>query len=314
MDMKKMSEKIIITGATGFIGKAVSHFLLENGYEIIALSRNPSKYELTEDNRMKFVLWDGQKAEGWVEYAENAKAIINLAGENIASGIWTDRKKRKILESRVKATQAILQAIKRLNTKPEVMIQASAIGYYGSRPDQVLDESSSAGKGFLADLTQIWEETASIIQKSSVRLVILRFGVALGKHGGLLPRIKPVFKSFLGGHFGSGEQYISWIHITDITKSIHYLLSQYQLKGVFNLTAPQPVSSREFFKCVGEHLHRPSWFHVPAGIIKTLMGEMAEELLLANQRVMPKRLIENDFQFNYPTLDSALSQLFDENV
>jgi uncharacterized protein (TIGR01777 family) len=309
-----MSGKIIITGATGFIGRFVSHFLLEKGYEIIALSRSPDKYKPIGENRMKFILWDGQSAEGWVEYTENAKAIINLAGENIASGIWTNRRKKRILESRINATQAISQAIKRVNIKPEVMIQASAIGYYGTRQDEVLNESSSAGQGFLSELTQIWEEGATAIQKSNIRLVILRFGMVLGKHGGLLPRIKPVFKSFFGGHFGSGKQYISWIHISDIAKSISYLLSQHQLKGVFNLTTPQPVSSREFFYCIGKHLHRPSWFHIPAGVLKTFMGEMAEELFLASQRVMPKRLIENDFHFDYPTLDSALSQIFDNNV
>lgn len=310
-----MPGKIIITGATGFIGGFVSNSLLEDGYEIIALSRNPDKYKPIGEDRMKFVLWDGQNAEGWVEYVENAKAIINFAGENIASGIWTNRRKRRILESRVNATQAISQAIKLVDIKPEVLIQASAIGYYGTRQNEVLSESSSAaGKGFLSELTQIWEEEASVMQKSNVRIVILRFGMVLGKHGGLLARIKPVFKSFFGGHFGSGKQYISWIHISDILKSIKYFLIQHQLKGVFNLTAPQPVCSRDFFRCVGKHLHRPSWFHIPSGVLKTFMGEMAEELFLASQQVMPNRLIENNFQFDYPTLDSALSQIFDNNV
>lgn len=309
-----MPGKIIITGATGFIGGFVSNFLLEEGYEIIALSRNPDRYKPIREDRMKFVLWDGQSAEGWVEYVKNAKAIINLAGENIASGIWTNRRKRRILESRVSTTQAISQAIKCSKNKPEVMIQASAIGYYGTRQDEILNEFSSAGQGFLSELTQIWEKEASVIEKSNVRLVILRFGIVLGRHGGLLTRIKPVFKSFFGGYLGSGKQYISWIHISDIAKSIKHFLSQHQLKGVFNLTAPQPVCSRDFFRCVGKHLHRPSWFHIPAGVLKTFMGEMAEELFLASQRVIPKRLIESDFQFDYPTLDSALSQIFDNDV
>ncbi len=305
-----MSKNVIITGATGFIGRSISAFFMKKGYEIIALSRNPSKYQEMPNNRLKLVLWDGQSGEGWFRYINDAEVIVNLAGESISSGVWTTDKKKKLLKSRVNSIQAILQAISRASRKPKVLFQASAIGYYGSQGDQRLDESSSPGEGFLAQLTKEWESMAMEIERFGVRLVRLRFGVVLGKSGGILSRINFPFRLFLGGHFGNGEQWISWIHISDILKAMDFILLRPELSGVFNLTSPYPVKSKEFFRAVGNSLNRPSWFHIPTTVLKLFMGEMAEEVFLTSQHVSPQKLLDKGFQYDYPKINKALADIY----
>ena len=305
-----MSKSVIMTGATGFIGRSISPFFMKKGYDIIALSRNPSKYKEMQNNSFKLVSWDGQSCEGWLRYVDDTEVIVNLAGESIASGVWTTDRKNILIKSRVNSIQAILRAVSRASRKPNVLIQASAIGYYGSQGDQKLDESSPPGEGFLAQLTKEWENIAREIEKLGVRLVLLRFGVVLGRSGGILSRVNIPFRLFLGGHFGNGKQWISWIHISDILKATDFILMRPELSGVFNLTSPFPVKSREFFRAVGKSMNRPSWFHIPSAVLKLFIGEMAEEVFLTSQHVSPQKLLDKGFQYDYPKINDALADIY----
>ncbi|MEJ2634781.1 MAG: TIGR01777 family oxidoreductase [Calditrichia bacterium] len=304
-----MAPKIIITGASGFIGTALSSLLHEKGYDVYALSRHPGSAEGLNKNEIKIVGWDGRSARGWGEHADGALAIINLAGDNIASGIWTNKKKKRILESRLQVGEAVSQAINKARQKPQVLIQASAIGFYGSRGDEILDETSPAGNGFLAEVTENWERSVRLDKNGPTRKVIIRIGIVLGKNGGLLSRVVVPFKLFVGGHMGSGRQWFSWIHLEDLTRAILFLIEQQELSGTFNLTAPEPIKSNEFYQLVGKQLNRPSWFHLPASLLRLALGDMAKEMLLPSQRVLPRNLTQAGYQFIYSGANKALEQI-----
>jgi uncharacterized protein (TIGR01777 family) len=305
-----MKKKIVIAGASGFIGTVLIKSLLQKDFEIIALSRYPQKYDKKGRN-VNYVYWNTSQSGKWLEYLDGAEAVINLVGERIAGGVWTKKKKNRIVQSRLNSALAIARAIESIPKKPKFVIQASAIGYYGSRGDQILDESVSSGHGFLADLTKQWEGAISIVEQQNVRLVILRIGIVLGKKGGFLSPIKLQTLLYLGGYFGDGKQWLSWIHVDDIARIIQFILNDPESGGVFNVCAPEPVQSKALFKSVGKELNRPVWLKFPAPVLRLLLGEMANELFLASQRVVPKRLVEAGFQFKYPRLDTAFAEIFD---
>ncbi len=300
--------RIVITGATGFIGRALCKELHKD-YEIIALSRDARRAAASEANWTKVVEWDGRSMGSWVRQADGAFAIINLAGENVASGRWNKSKKVGILHSRLDSTRAVLSAIKLVNKKPAVVIQASAIGYYGPCNNEKLDETSPAGKGFLADVCQKTELIASQMDESGVRCVVIRTGVVLGNTGGAFPRIMLPFRFFLGGHAGSGKQWFSWINLEDQVAAIKFLMENENLKGVFNLTSPQPVTMKKFCRKLGWIWKRPSWLFFPGFILRPALGEMANEMLLSGQRVLPKRLQDAGFEFKYPEVKKALKAI-----
>jgi hypothetical protein len=304
-----MSKRIIISGATGFIGRALCRELIEKGYDVVVLSRNPVKGTTLLSKSLQVVSWDARTAEGWMQYAEGAHGIINLAGENIASGRWTQERKQKILESRLAAGKAIVEAVTRVGHKPRVVIQASGIGYYGSRGDELLKETSSAGQGFLADVATQWEQTTSTVESLGVRQIIIRTGIVLGRDGGFLVRVLLPFKLFMGGYMGSGRQWLSWIHITDEVGAICFLLEKEALTGAFNLCAPHPLAAKEFFHVVGAVMGRPSWLPVPGFMLRLMLGEMAEELILSGQRAVPERLLGTGYEFRYPAAEAALREL-----
>jgi hypothetical protein len=304
-----MSERIIITGATGFIGRALCKRLVEGGYEVVALSRNPKRGSESLRNQVKIVNWDAKTAEGWANLADGAYAIINLAGENIGSGRWTERKKRRILESRLNAGGAVVQAVEQAESKPKVVVQASGIGIYGNRDDEILDESSLPGSGFLVEVAKPWEESTRKVESVGVRHVIIRTGVVLGADGGFLSRVLLPFRLFMGGRLGSGHQWIPWIHLDDEVRAIVFLIEKENLRGVFNLTAPNPLTSKDFFRLLGRVMRRPSWLPVPGFALRLLLGEMAKELILSGQRAMPKRLLDSGYEFEYPDAESALREI-----
>ena len=308
-----MSKLIITTGASGFIGKVLCRQLIEANYDVVALSRNPGETNKLLPNEVNVVKWDTKTAQGWVNYADGAYAIINLAGENIASGRWTRTKKRRILESRLNAGKAIIQAVEQAKNKPRVVIQASGVGYYGGRGDEVLDESSSSGSGFLSEVAKQWEQSTRRVESVGVRHVIIRTGVVLGPNGGFLSRVILPFRLFVGGRLGSGKQWISWIHIYDEVKAIRFLLEREDLHGVFNLTAPSPLTSKNFFGVLGRVMKRPSWLPVPTFALRLALGEMAKELILSGQRVVPKRLLESGYDFLYLDAKFALREILMEN-
>jgi uncharacterized protein (TIGR01777 family) len=299
--------RVIITGATGFIGRALTEYLVHDGYEIVVLSRNPGIK--SESNKITFIQWDPKNPSGWTNYVVGAYAIVNLAGENISAGRWTQKRKLTILESRLNAGTAIVEAVKRINEKPKVIVQASAIGYYGSRGDEILEESSSPGSGYLPEVAQKWELSTKEIESLGVRHVIIRTGIVLGKDGGALPRLIRPFRFFAGGPLGNGKQWFSWIHLEDEIKAIRFLVENEDLNGAFNLTAPSPLVMKDFCKVLGGVMHRPSWLKVPGLMLRLIMGEMAEALLLTGQRVLPKRLLEAGYRFSYPDVEPALTQI-----
>jgi len=301
-----MAKKIIITGGTGFIGKKLCQELAASGYELFILTRNIERTNKIFVNNFTPLEWDGETSNGWLNYADGAYAIINLAGENIGSGRWTRNKKKSILQSRLLAGKAVIEAINKAKNKPSVLIQASGIGIYGDRGDEILDETSAIGTGFMPELARQWEQSVNEAEAIGARLVYLRTGVVLGENADFIRRVLLPFRLFFGGYLGSGKQWISWIHLADEVNAIKFLLEREDLSGVFNLSAPAPLTYKAFFRTLGKVLNRPSWFHVPGFLLKILLGEMAESLILSGQRAIPKRLFEAGFEFKYPELESAL--------
>lgn len=301
--------RVIITGGTGFIGRPLSQRLVERGYEAICLTRNASAANEKWGNRIKFVDWNGRNAVGWGGYADGASAIINLAGESIASGRWNRKKKQRILQSRMSSGEAVVKAVQSVKKNPEVFIQASAIGYYGDRRDTVLDETSPPGKGFLSEVTKKWEASTAALE-TCTRRIIIRTGMVLGPNGGALVRLVQPFRYFVGGHTGTGKQWNSWIHVEDVIQSILFLMESKDLRGVFNLTAPYPLKNKDFCKAIGTVLRRPSWLPVPGFFLKLFFGELAKEALLTGQRVYPKRLQESGYKFIFPEAKKALVDIF----
>jgi len=303
-----MAKRIVILGATGFIGRALSRSLLEADYEVVALSRNKIKGKEILGEQIRIAEWDSKSAKGWEDLANGAYAIINLAGENLGSGRWTEKKKKAILESRLNAGKAVGMAVNLVQSKPKVVIQASAIGYYGSRSDEILNESSLPGKGFLSEIAKRWEESTKEIEPQ-VRRVTIRTGIVLGRGGGTLDRLAQLFRIFLGGHFGNGRQWFSWIHLDDEVEAIQFLLEREDLRGVFNLSAPEQLRMKDFCRILGEIMKRPSWLPIPGFALRLFLGEMAEEMLLSGQRVVPERLIEAGYRFVYPKPEPALKEI-----
>ncbi|NIM89657.1 MAG: TIGR01777 family protein [Candidatus Aminicenantes bacterium] len=299
---------VIILGATGFIGRALSQSLVEEGYEVVALSRNQIRGREILGDQVKIVEWDSKSAEGWASHVNGAYAIVNLVGENLSSGRWTQERKKSILESRLKAGKAVNMAIQLAQSKPKVVIQASAIGYYGSRSDEILDESSPPGEGFLSEVTVKWEDSTKEVE-SQVRRVIIRTGLVLGRGGGILSRLVRPFRFFLGGPPGSGKQWFSWIHLDDEVSAIRFLMEREDLQGAFNLTAPEQLMIKDFYHILGKAMRRPSWLPIPGFVLRLLYGEMAQETILSGQRVVPKRLLEAGYKFIYPQAGEAIKEI-----
>ena len=298
--------QIVITGATGLIGSALTRNLRESGYKIIALTRDPAKSEAIQEANIEYVKWDGTTSSGWAKYVENADVVVNLAGANLVDKLWTSKVKRVILDSRIYAGKAVLQAIMRAKKKPKLLIQASATGYYGSRGDNELTESSKKGVGFLSDVCQQWEDSTKMVEAHGVRRVVVRTGVVLAKDSKIISMLRLPFRLFLGGHPGSGKQWFSWIHLQDVVNSFNFFIQRQDLKGVFNVCAPEPVQMRKYFETYGNLLDRPSWIHPPSFIFKIILGDLAKEGILTSQRVLPIKLKKAGYKFKFPKINSSL--------
>ncbi|TKJ36151.1 MAG: TIGR01777 family protein [Planctomycetes bacterium B3_Pla] len=294
-----MTKRILITGATGFIGRPLSIELAKAGYEVVALSRRRAEAQSMFGGRVKVVEWDAATAGEWSELIDGALGIVNLVGENIGTGRWTQKKKQLILDSRLNAGSLLTEAIRNVEHKPQVLIQASGVGYYGDRGDELLDENSSIGSGFLADVARQWEASVRDVEALGVRLAIIRLGVVLGPHGGVMSRLIPPFRFFLGGHPGSGRQWLPWVHIEDVIGAVRLFLDNADCKGPFNVTAPDPTLSNDFYNLLGKAMHRPAIFPMPAFALKLALGEVATELLLPSTRVVPTKLLEAGYKFKF---------------
>jgi len=293
--------KIVIAGGTGFLGAPLVRSLLGRGDSVAVLSRNPGQVRVGRG-----VAWDAKTQGGWAAEVAAADAIVNLAGENIGEGRWTPERKNRLVGSRLEATAALVEALRRAPAGNRTLINASAIGLYGSRGDETLDETSPRGDGFLADLVENWE-TAARQTETLARLVILRFGVVLAKDGGALGKMLLPFRLGVGGPIGSGEQWMSWVDRDDVIRFILWALDDDSVRGVYNVTAPEPVRNRDFGKALGRALHRPAVMPTPAFALRLLFGEMADEVLLAGQKVLPARA-GGAFRFEHPSLDETLER------
>jgi uncharacterized protein (TIGR01777 family) len=300
---------VVLLGGTGFLGSNLALGLKERGFALVFCSRNPDAAREKINLEAEYVPWDGKDWNGWKSYAEGAQAIVNLTGENISSGRWTQDRKKRLYNSRMKPGEAVYEAVRSLSHPPKVVVQASAVGYYGSRHDEVLDERSGRGRGFLSDLCLEWEKSSKAVESLGVRHVIIRSGLVLGRQAGVLPRFIKTFRLFIGGPLGNGRQWFSWIHAADETAAILFLMERENLSGVFNLTSPCPVRMKEFARYLGKVMKRPSRFAVPSVLLRLLFGEMALETILASQRAMPTRLVEAGFLFSYPDLEKALQHI-----
>lgn len=301
--------KIVIAGGTGFIGSALIARLRAEDYEVTVLTRTgrPPRGPLL--NGVRYLSWDPFSGDaGWHREFCDSLAAFNFAGEPVAGKRWTRDQKREILQSRVLSVRAFEQALRRCSNPPAVMISASAIGYYGAHEDESFDEHSSPGKGFLAEVARAWEEEALKIEGLGIRLVRLRLGVVLGKGGGALSRMLVPFRTGMGGSAGSGRQWLSWIHEQDLTEAILFLMRRTDASGAFNLTAPHPVRMNEFVKALGRVIRRPAFLNVPGFLMTALLGDMAQ-IILQGQRVVPKRLLDMGFRFEYPELKPALENI-----
>lgn len=301
--------RVVITGATGFIGQALCREL-HGDYELVALSRDSRKASGIVGDYARVAEWDGRSTGGWAHEIEGAQAVVNLAGEGIASGRWSRAKKASILQSRTHAARAILDAIESAKDKPKVFIQASAVGFYGARGDEVLDEGSSAGTGFLAEICRRVEMLIERVERFGVRWATIRSGVVLDTEGGALPKMMKPFRFHVGGYVGSGRQWFSWISLEDEVRAIRFLIENPEAQGVFNLTAPEPVTMKAFSSTLGQVMGRASWTFVPGFLLHLALGEMADEVLLTGQRVVPKRLSEAGFEFRHRELKGALDEIF----
>lgn len=305
-----MAKRVVVTGGTGFIGKALVERLVERGYEVVVLSRNPSRVSAIFGGAARGGPWDGASAERWAQYADGAFGVVNLAGDNIAEGRWSVAKKERILRSRLDAGAAVLAAAARAASRPAVLVQGSAVGYYGSRGEEPLDELSAKGAGFLSDVCEAWERSTAGVEALGVRRVVIRTAPVLGARGGFLDRLVPVFRRYLGGVVGNGRAWMPWIGLEDEVAAIVFLLEREDLAGAFNLSSPNPVRSGEFYRTLARALHRPAALPVPAFALRALLGEVANELILAGQRVLPRRLLEAGFRFGSPELEPTLRGLF----
>jgi uncharacterized protein (TIGR01777 family) len=291
---------ILLTGGTGFIGAKLCHALSADGHELTVLSRSPGKVPALCGDSVKGVARLDELGPD-----THFDAVINLAGEGIADARWNERRKRQLLDSRAGVTRQLIGYMERVDRKPEVLISGSAVGYYGDRGDQPLDENAAAHDEFAHRLCAEWEQTALQAEVYGVRVCIIRTGLVIGSGGGFLKRLLPVFKLGLGGRLGSGTQWMSWIHRDDYIAVVKLLLSSPGLRGVFNGTAPNPVTNAQFTRCLAQALDRPALLPVPAAVLKLLLGEMSA-LLLGGQRVLPVRLQQAHFAFKFTTLDEAL--------
>lgn len=299
--------RVLITGGSGLVGRALAASLASDANEVIVLSRNRDRVTgLPEGVRVE--RWDGRTDSGWGPLADGADAIVNLAGENIGAGRWTRSRKQAIRGSRLNAGRAVVQAVESVAHKPHVVVQASAVGYYGPHGDEEVVEADPPGNNFLSQVVTSWEASTSAVETMGVRRVVMRTGVVLSTRGGAMPRILLPFRLFVGGPMGNGRQWFPWIHIADEVRAIRFLIENDTARGAFNLTSPHPITSRELAQLLGRRFNRPSHLPVPAFFLRAVFGEMAT-VLLDGQRALPKRLLEAGFTFRFPTAETALWDL-----
>ena len=298
---------VLITGATGLVGRQ-----LVPKFERVAITTRDelrARTKFPDENKVSIIQWNYRDEPLDLSATMSPKAVINLMGESVAEGRWTDAKKKRMYDSRVVATRKLVQVIGEMETKPEVLVSTSAVGFYGDHGDGEITEVFPNGTGFLAELSNDWEMAAREVEQFGVRLVIVRIGVVLSLEGGALAALLPVFKMGGGGRLGSGTQFFPWIHIDDLVNLFAWVAENSSANGVYNATAPNPVTNKDFTRTLASALHRPAWFPVPKFALRLALGEFADSLF-DSQRVVPAKALEQGFKFHYANLDSAFDHLF----
>ena len=305
--------KVIITGGTGLIGRALAENLVADGHDVTVLSRSPQRKSGLPGG-VQVAGWDARTAEGWGHLADGAGAIVNLAGSNLAGpgffpSRWTPERRQAIRDSRIWAGRAVVEAVGTATEKPGVVVQASGVGYYGNTGDKEITEDAPPGNDFLADVAhEYWEPSTAPVEDMGVRRVIARSGAVLDAEEGALPRLVLPHRLFVGGPMGNGKQWLPWIHIQDEARAIRFLIDSEAASGAFNLVAPAPITNAEFGKAIGRVLGRPSLIPVPSFAMRTAFGEVSN-VVLEGQRAIPQRLLELGFTFSYADAESALEDL-----
>jgi uncharacterized protein len=297
--------RIVLAGATGFLGQPLLRALVGDGHEVVSLTRRPRGQAGVREVR-----WQPDGGAGsWAAALDGADAVVNLAGESIADGRWTEQRKRALRDSRLHSTRSLVAAIEGASRRPPLLLSSSAVGYYGPRGDELVDERDGPGSDFLARLSVDWAEAALEASGRGTRVVLLRTGLVLEKDGGALAAMLTPFKLGVGGPVGSGRQYWPWIHRQDWLALTRFLIAKPEAAGPFNATAPAPVTNEAFSKSLAGVLGRPCVFRAPAVALRLAMGEMADALLLKGQRVVPARALEQGFEFRFRELGSALRSI-----
>ncbi len=307
--------RIVITGGSGLMGRALAEELTQKGYEVVALSRSPQKVKGLPKGAQA-VGWDGRTAQGWAHHADGAYAIINLAGANLAGTNpfqlrWTKKRKQAILESRVNAGKAVMEAIRAAKQKPKVLLQFSAVGYYGTKQSGPVTEETPPGDDFLANVCKEWEASTEDAEAFGIRRAVLRTGIVMAHGAPSYELLRLPFRLFVGGRMGHGRQVYPWIHIHDSVQAIRFILENDRAHGIFNLCAPNPATNAEFARTFGRIMRRPAFFPVPAFLMRLALGEVTI-VVLEGQRALPRRLQDIGFQFQYPQLEAALRSLMEK--
>lgn len=305
--------RVIITGGTGLIGRALAANLVADGHQVIVLTRSPERGSALPDG-VQVTGWDARTAKGWGHLADGAGAIVNLTGSNLAGlgffpSRWTPERRQAIRDSRIWAGQAVVEAVEATSEKPGVVVQASGVGYYGNTGDQLILDDAPPGDDFLADVAhEHWEPSTAPVETMGVRRVIARSGAVLDAEEGALPRLVLPHRLFVGGPMGNGKQWLPWIHLQDEARAIRFLLENEAASGPFNLVAPEPITNAEFGKAMGRVLGRPSLIPVPGFAMRTAFGDVSN-VVLEGQRALPQRLLEMGFTFRFPGAEAALEDL-----
>lgn len=300
MSPPALPRRVAVTGATGLVGSAVCDYLTQSGCEVIRMVRDP---KLADENH---VYWSIEDDTIDIQLLEGIDAVVHLAGRNVAQGRWNSHVKREIRESRRQGTALWGKMLRKMERPPQIFLSASAIGFYGDTGDMLADESTESGYHFLSKVVLDWETEVERFYVPGLRTVQLRFGLILSRRGGALAQMMRLFRFGLGGPVGSGDQHVSWVSLVDAVRAVIHVLSHDSIVGPVNVVAPEVVTNREFATALGRALHRPALLRTPAFLLRLLLGEMADELLLVNAHIISKRLLESGFTFNYPKLEPAL--------
>lgn len=299
--------KILVTGLSGFVGNHLAKNLIEQGHEVVGLSRNPEKAAANHDPKLTWFKWRPEQELPSEESLAGVDAVINLVGENIAAKRWSEDQKKKILNSRTKSTKNLIKAINQYRPNLKALVNASAVGIYQKNLNETINEQSTLDNDFLAEVCQEWENS-TLELSSTIRKVIIRIGVVMGTDGGALARLLPIFKLGGGGPIGNGKAYMPWIHVKDLARLLSEAATDEKFEGVYNGVAPKSATNLEFTKALASSINRPAFFPVPPVMLKLVFGEMSS-VILDGQKVMPQRAIDAGFKFNYPNINEAMKNL-----